>query len=160
MEQESSPERQWFSIGKLVRDGVVDNYEREGCTVVMRRLSDDEFPEALRLKFQEEFQELFEAEPANKLTELADVYCVVKAYTRTGARDANIFLDHLVQSFARYSFSLNQVEDERQKRANEVGEFTRRLHVIAIEAPINSTWYPYLEKKYSKLAGVSFSSLI
>lgn len=66
-------------MGKLVRDRIPELIRADGRTPSIRTLDVDEYLAALLDKVVEEANELREAEPDNRVEELADVYEIVRA---------------------------------------------------------------------------------
>jgi predicted house-cleaning noncanonical NTP pyrophosphatase (MazG superfamily) len=80
-------------MGKLVRDRIPELIRAEGRVPDVRVLAQSEFLEALRLKLQEEVDELLAAPPRDQLDEAADVLEVLLALLH----ENGLSLEHLVE---------------------------------------------------------------
>ncbi|MEV6985600.1 nucleoside triphosphate pyrophosphohydrolase [Sphaerisporangium sp. NPDC051017] len=102
-------QQQTIMYGKLVRDRIPDIIEAEGCTAEVRVLDESELVPALTAKLAEEAEELRQAEPADRLGELADIYEVMAALAET------------------LGFSERQIQEAASHKRAERGGFSRRL---------------------------------
>ena len=102
-------QEQAIIYGKLVRDLIPDLIEAEGRTAKVRVLTETELVPALTAKLAEEAEELRQAEPGDRLGELADIYEVLSALTET------------------LGFSGGQVQEAARRKRAERGGFGRRV---------------------------------
>ena len=73
--------------GKLVRDLIPEIISSSGKVPVTCQVSGNDLYQALKLKAREEVDELFEAESAELLEEIADVYEVLMSLVRSQNKD-------------------------------------------------------------------------
>ncbi|WP_424536796.1 phosphoribosyl-ATP pyrophosphohydrolase [Sphaerisporangium viridialbum] len=102
-------QEQTIIYGKLVRDRIPEIIEADGRKAKVRVLDESDLVSALTAKLAEEAEELRQAEPDDRLGELADIYEVLTSLATTLG-----FSDEQVQEAARH---------KRAKR----GGFNRRL---------------------------------
>lgn len=107
-------QEQTIAYGKLVRDRIPEIIEAEGRTAKARVLDESELVPALTAKLAEEAEELREAGPGDRLGELADIYEVLAALTRT------------------LGFSDEQVQEAARHKRDRRGGFSRRLWLDAV----------------------------
>ncbi len=134
-----------FELNKLVRDKIVDMYEKEGVTCKSYVLEDDEeYLEALTQKLIEEMQEMFSSETQEELvSELADFEEVLrefKAFVKIDQKD---------------------IEAAQKKKHTEKGGFSKRLFIDYIDVPLeNKERIAYQEKKEEMLTNFDMQDLI
>ncbi|WP_248965776.1 nucleoside triphosphate pyrophosphohydrolase [Sphaerisporangium perillae] len=102
-------QEQTIIYGKLVRDRIPEIIEADGRTARVRVLDESELVPALIAKLAEEAEELRQAEPDDRLGELADIYEVLAALT------------------ASLGFSDEQVQEAARHKRAKRGGFSRRL---------------------------------
>lgn len=98
-----------ITYGKLVRDRIPEIIEADGRTAKVRVLDESELVPALTAKLAEEAEELRQAEPDDRLGELADIYEVLAALAGT------------------LGFSEERVQEAARHKRTERGGFSRRL---------------------------------
>lgn len=100
---------------KLVRDRIPEIIERDGRAYAVEPMVAVEYRQALFQKLVEEAQEAAVAQPADLMTELADVLEVVDAIlAETGITEV-------------------MVREVQQRRRAEHGGFARRLKLLWVE---------------------------
>ena len=101
---------------KLVRDKIPSLMAKEGKTVVIAKLSDDDYYQALRCKLQEEVQEFLNDQ---NIEELADVL-------------------EVVLSIASLKFGgINELELKRKCKEAAKGSFDERFVILSVgDGPI------------------------
>ncbi|MEW9527383.1 nucleoside triphosphate pyrophosphohydrolase [Microbispora sp. NPDC049125] len=102
-------QEQKIIYGKLVRNRIPEIIEADGRTAKVRVLGESELVPALMAKLIEEAEELREAEPADRLGELADISEVLAALVTT------------------LGFSDEQVQEAVCHKRAKRGSFSRRL---------------------------------
>ncbi len=107
-----------FRVEKLIRDKLPAIMRAQGLAVFDRRLDDEDYRAALKLKLTEEAAEAAAAEDTEELLgELADVSEVLRALA------------------AAHGLTLDQVEAARLAKAEARGGFEERVFNAAVSAP-------------------------
>jgi len=114
-----------FKYDKLVRDKIIEKYQKEGSIFHIKKLNDQEFSNELKNKLLEETNEVVEAKTNQELIqELADVLEVVNSICLAN------------------NFTYEDVLNAKNIKYEERGGFEGRNFVISAEHPENS----YCEK--------------
>jgi predicted house-cleaning noncanonical NTP pyrophosphatase (MazG superfamily) len=100
---------------KLVRDGIPSIIAADGRRPVVEVLSPADYQQALLEKLHEEAQELAQADTADVLGELADVYEVLRALATSAGT------------------TMDDVAESADAKAAERGAFADRLFLVAVE---------------------------
>lgn len=133
-----------FELNKLVRDKIVDMYEKEGVTCTSIVLEDDgDFLEALTQKLIEELQEVFSSEDQEGLiAELAD-------------------FEDVLQEFKTFlKISQKEIDDAKTKKIAEKGHFKKRLYIEHIDVPLsNKERIAYQEKREEMMSNFEMEGL-
>lgn len=101
---------------KLVRDRIPEIIEKKGGVPEVRTLSDTEYLQELKRKFQEELQEYLSAETDEaRLEEMADIFEVITALNEVEGR------------------SIETVIEVQKKKREERGAFTKRIFLESVK---------------------------
>lgn len=97
---------------KLVRDRIPEIIRERGANCETRTLTDAEYRAALRTKLTEEVSEYLES---GELSELADIYEVIRALAKLGGHDGA-------------ALEAARVEKERAR-----GAFAEKVYLVSVE---------------------------
>lgn len=114
-----------FRLNKLVRDGIVEDMERNGQQVVSRKLSDEEHGKALVSKVVEEALEIDPTDPKGSAKELGDVLEVVEALA------------------AHMGLSMEEIRANQAQSRQKLGGFTDKIFVETVTVQDGDTWGDY-----------------
>lgn len=104
------------TYNKLVRDKIPEIIEVKGEIAVTKRLTNEEYWNALLEKALEELNEVRSAEDLEETkTELADLLEVIRAMSEYNG------------------FPFLEIIEEADKKAAQRGRFENRIHLIAVE---------------------------
>ncbi|MFD0884759.1 phosphoribosyl-ATP pyrophosphohydrolase [Streptosporangium algeriense] len=105
------------TYGKLVRDRIPEIIEADGLTAKVRVLDESELVSALIAKLGEEAEELRQADPGDRLGELADIHEVLTVLTE------------------KLGFSDDQIGEAARRKRAERGGFSARLWLDEVTRP-------------------------
>ncbi len=99
---------------KLVRDRIPEIIRKRGARCETRTLTETEYGAALRTKLTEEVSEYLES---GELSELADIYEVIRALTKLSGHDGAA------------------LEAARTEKERERGAFAERIFLVSVSEP-------------------------
>lgn len=115
-----------FELNKLIRDKLVEQFERDNQIATYKELTAAEHLEALSQKIREEAAELpIEKNPAEALSELADVYQALADYA---------ILQGLSES---------EILEERARKFEKKGGFLGGNFVTDLRLAVDDPWTDY-----------------
>lgn len=126
-----------YRFEKIVRDLTPEILKKEGATVHLKKLTEDEKIQALKDKLREEVEEIYQSNTRDDLIEeVAD------------------FLDVLDVTLSQKNISWQEIENQRQTKKEKRGSFNACTYVKSIDIQTNKPAHQYFEEKprdYPKL---------
>lgn len=101
------------TYNKLIRDNIPEIIEKSGKEAIVKKLTDEEYLEALNLKLGEELQEYIESGEVEELADIVEVIYGILHYK---------------------GVSINEFESIRQNKAEERGAFRERLMLSEVRS--------------------------
>lgn len=117
-----------FTLNKLVRDNLINEYFKLNQKPIYRELSKQEHLKALTQKLQEEVVELLKAAPEDITAELADIQQVVDSITTI------------------YDVNPEEVEAIKQQKSMKSGGFEKGYYVETLELDEDDEWTAYYRR--------------
>lgn len=96
---------------KLIRDNIPEIIGKSGKEAIVKKLTDEEYIEALNFKLGEELEEYIESEDVEELADIVEVIYGILDYK---------------------GVSIEEFEDVRQNKAKERGTFKERLMLLEV----------------------------
>jgi len=118
-----------FEFNKLIRNNLRSEYEKMGQKATYRKLSKEEFSEALKQKLLEEACEIDTKDRQSVVNELADVYQVIE-----DMMDLN-------------GVSLEEVVKVKDTKFQKKGGFSEAAYVEILELDTDDEWNEYYRKQ-------------
>jgi len=122
-----------FGMHKLVRDKILERFEKADIPTAWKKLSLEEHISALKDKLVEEAQEVVEADNLDDLAhEIADVKEVLDVLT------------------AKVNIAKEQLEKIQRKKAEERGSLEQGLYIEYVDIAYGTEWYDYCARDPKK----------
>jgi predicted house-cleaning noncanonical NTP pyrophosphatase (MazG superfamily) len=117
-----------FLLDKLIRDKLRAEYKKLNQKAEYRRLSKDEYAEALKQKLLEEVNEIDLSDRQSIVEEVADAYQVLE--------------DMLIAN----NIGLEEVEKVKHAKFEKKGGFTEATYIETLELTDDDEWNDYYRK--------------
>lgn len=117
-----------YKFGKLVRDKIVEHQIKSGAKPTYHQLDDESHKQELIFKIIEEAQEITNAKPEERASEIADVQQA---------------LDDLKQ---KYGLTDKDIAEAQKNKLHKNGAFKKGIFVDYVELDEKDKWAEYYRK--------------